>query len=81
MFSHGAMIVLEVTEPKEQQDQKNCRVSWPRPPNAGVLSGNISALLVIRLEDVWRGSAHLPADVARSSPQLREAAAMNRRTQ
>ena len=75
------IVSWKLPNPRSSRIKKNCRVSWPRPPNAGVLSGNISALLVIRLEDVWRGSAHLPADVARSSPQLREAAAMNRRTQ
>ena len=82
--------VLEVTEPKEQQDQKNCRVSWPCPPNAGVLSGKPATLVHWLslgwnlLEDVSfrRGSAHLPTDVAHSSPQvLSSSNAMNRRMQ
>jgi hypothetical protein len=49
------------------------------PPNVVLVSNNISALLVIRLEPAgrcqffWRASAHQPADVAHSS-SLEEAA-------
>ena len=84
------IVSWKLPNPRSSRIKKNCRVSWPCPPNAGVLSGKPATLVHWLslgwnlLEDVSfrRGSAHLPTDVAHSSPQvLSSSNAMNRRMQ